>query len=66
MQYAKAYAALVGSICTALLGIYGPETEVGQWLTIAVAVLSAVATYAVPNKDPKGRHQSESVMPPGA
>ena len=64
--YLKAYSALIGAVCTALLGIYGPDTEVGHWLTIVVAVLSAVATYAVPNKDPRARHQAESVQPPAA
>lgn len=48
---AKAYAALVGAVCTALLGIYGPETKVGQALTVTLAVVTAVATWTVPNID---------------
>lgn len=54
---AKAYAALIGSICTALLGIYGPETQVGGVLTVVLAVVTAFATWAVPNTpaDPNAR-----------
>lgn len=61
---AKAYVALVGAIATALLGIYGPETEIGQVLTVIVAVATAVATWTVPNLDPAGRKQDQSVQPP--
>ena len=45
----KAYTALLGAIATALLGAYGPETEVGHVLTIVLAVVTAIATWAVPN-----------------
>lgn len=51
MQYAKAYAALIGAIVTALLGLYGPDTKVGQILTVLAVVLTAVATYRIPNDD---------------
>jgi hypothetical protein len=46
---AKAYAALVGSVCTALVGIYGPDSDLGKVLTAVVAVCSAVAVWRVPN-----------------
>lgn len=46
---AKAVAALIGSVATALLAIYGPDTQVGHVLTVVVAIVTAVATYAVPN-----------------
>lgn len=49
MKYAKAYAALVGAIATALLSVYGPDTAVGRWLTVAAVVATAVGTWAVPN-----------------
>jgi hypothetical protein len=49
-EAAKAYIALVGSVATALLGIYGPETDAGHILTVIVAVATAVATFAVPNR----------------
>lgn len=48
---AKAYVALVGAVATSLLGIYGPETEAGHWLTVAAAVCTAVATFAIPNAE---------------
>ena len=49
LESAKAYVALVVSIATALLGIYGPETTVGHVLTVIVAVGGAVAVWTVPN-----------------
>ena len=46
---AKAYAALVGSIVTALLAVYGPETQVGRVLTVVAVIATAIGTWAVPN-----------------
>jgi hypothetical protein len=49
---AKAYAALIGSVVTALLGTQVIPVE-GAWhigLTIASVILTAVATYEIPNK----------------
>lgn len=46
---AKAYVALAGSIATALLAVYGPETSVGQVLTVVSVVATAVGTWAIPN-----------------
>ena len=43
-EYAKAYVALLGSIVTAVLGVVGPETQVGAALTIVSAICTAVAT----------------------
>ena len=51
LEYAKAIAALIGSILTALLGIL-PAAEY-KWLSIASAIATAVATYAIPNKTPE-------------
>lgn len=42
----KAYAALIGSVLTALIA----STDVPSWVPIVAAVCTAVATYAVPNK----------------
>lgn len=64
--YLKAYAALVGSIATALLAVYTTDTEVGRVLTVVSVIATAVATWAVPNLDPGARHQDESVQPPYA
>lgn len=52
LENAKAYVALIGSIATALLAVYGPETEVGRVLTVIAVVATAVGTWAVPNADP--------------
>ncbi len=46
---AKAYAALIGSICTALLATFTADTTVGKVLTVAAIIATAVATFAVPN-----------------
>lgn len=51
-EYAKAIAALIGSICTALLGIYTADSSLGQVLTIVSAIATAVATFQVPNRHP--------------
>lgn len=48
---AKAYVALAGSIATALLAVYGPETTVGQVLTVVSVIATAIGTWAVPNAD---------------
>jgi hypothetical protein len=52
LESAKAYTALVVGIATALLGIYGPDTGVGQVLTVIVAVGGAIAVWSVPNATP--------------
>jgi uncharacterized membrane protein YidH (DUF202 family) len=62
--YLKAYAALVGAVATALLGVYTSDTQVGKILTVAAVVGTAFATWRVPNLDPKAQHQQESVQPP--
>jgi len=48
-EYAKAYVALLGSICTAVLGVVGPETQTGAVLVIVCAICTAVGTWVVPN-----------------
>lgn len=51
LRAAKSYAALLGSILTTLLGLDVIPT--GSWrtgLTIASAVCTAIAVYAVPNR----------------
>lgn len=50
MKYAKMYAALAGSIATALLGVFAADTTAGQVLTVVAVVATAVTTWAVPNK----------------
>lgn len=49
---AKAWVSLVGAILTALLGL-SVIPVVGTWhtaLTVASAILTAVVTYAIPNR----------------
>ncbi len=55
----KALASLVGAIATALSLKY---TE-NETLTILVIVSTAILTWVIPNLDPKGEHQNESVQP---
>lgn len=64
--YLKAYAALVGSIATALLGVYTTDTKLGQALTVISIIATVFATWRVPNLDPKAEHQDESVQPPNS
>ena len=50
LVYAKAIAALLGAIVTAVLGVI-PESP--QWLVIVGVVFTVVATWAVPNRVPE-------------
>jgi len=49
MKYAKMYAALAGSIATALLGVYTADSTLGQVLTVVSVVATAFGTWAVQN-----------------
>lgn len=49
MEALKAYVALVGSIATALLGVFTADTTVGRILTVVAVVATAVVTYRIPN-----------------
>lgn len=51
LEYAKMYAALIGSVLTALAGTTGVlPADAKPWVSLALAVVTAVATWAVPNK----------------
>ena len=52
MYMAKAIAAFIGAVVTALLGLSViPVTGAAHtWLTIIMALATAVMTYAVPNR----------------
>lgn len=63
---AKAYAVLVGLVVTFLLGQIPAGTQLHQVLVVVGGLATVIGTYAVPNKDPQGTHQAESVQPPGA
>lgn len=47
---AKAYAALVGTIVTVLLGAVPVDGKLHDVLVLVAALATAVATYAIPNK----------------
>lgn len=51
MKYAKAYAALVGSILTALSATTGILPENAKpWVAFALVIVTAVATFQIPNQ----------------
>jgi hypothetical protein len=54
MKYAKAYAALVGAILTALAGTTGILPDAAQpYVALALAVVTAIATFQIPNTPPQ-------------
>lgn len=50
LERAKAYAALIGAVLTVVASQAPSDPTVAKWLGIAVALCTAVTTYAVPNK----------------
>lgn len=60
LPYLKAYAALLGSLATALLTVYTDS----EALTVLAIVATTVGTWAIPNLDPAATRQDESVQPP--
>jgi hypothetical protein len=50
LEKAKAYAALVGAVLTALSGVTGVVPDGAKpYVTLALAVLTAIATFQIPN-----------------
>ncbi len=47
-KYAKAIVSLVGAVLTA--GVFVLPSELQPWVGLGMAVLTAIATYATPNK----------------
>jgi len=63
--YAKALAGFVGAGLIAFLGAQDGGVTQAEWVQIVVAALAGSGLiYVVPNKDPKAKHQAESVQPP--
>jgi peptidoglycan/LPS O-acetylase OafA/YrhL len=63
--YYKALAGFIGAALVAYLSATDGGVTQAEWLKILVAGLGGSGlVYAVPNKDPKARHQDESVQPP--
>jgi hypothetical protein len=61
--------ALVGALIAGLGSLYqayDDGTITGQeWVAVAIATVAALGiVWGVPNMDPKGTHQDESVQPP--
>jgi hypothetical protein len=50
LDKAKAYAAFIGAIVTAVLGTQAPGSTLFTVLTIVSVVATAIATYQVPNQ----------------
>lgn len=53
MKNAKAYVALAGALATALLGVFAPDSTVGQILTVIAVAATGFTTWAVKNKETK-------------
>ena len=73
LPYLKAIVAFVAPAVVLLLGATLAASDGGEtitraeWITALITCLGASGTvYAVPNKDPRARHQAESVQPPAA
>ena len=50
---AKAWAAFIGAVITALLGTLGPDNALFDVLTAVAAVCTAIATYTIPQPSPR-------------
>lgn len=59
LEYAKAIAALVGSVVTSLLAVLPPAEY--RWLSIVGVIATTVATWVIPNTiptDSPGEHEA--------
>jgi hypothetical protein len=53
MRYAKAYAALIGSILTALSATTGIVPDGAKtYVAFALVIVTAIATFQIPNQPP--------------
>lgn len=71
MPYSKAIAAFVVPFVLGLVAALFEDTDEGSTLSfwevfaaLVIGLITAGIVYAVGNKDPKGTHQDQSVMPP--
>ena len=62
--YSKAMVAIVGAVVTGLTQVFPDNPDVSRWCAFVMSVLTVAAVYLVPNADPAGTHQAESVQPP--
>lgn len=61
--------AIVGALIAGLGSLYQAADAGGvsaqEWIATAIATLTALGVvWGIPNIDPKGKHQDESVQPP--
>lgn len=63
--YAKSVAATATAVSTGVITAASDGTITAtEWVVVVCGAIAAGAlTWAVPNKDPEGQHQDESVMP---
>ncbi|KAA1376373.1 hypothetical protein [Aeromicrobium fastidiosum] len=61
-RMAKAVAALVGSVATALLAVYASDTPVKKVLTVVAIVATVVGTCAVPNRPAANQLEPELAL----
>lgn len=58
LPYMKFVVAVIGAGVTSALTLTLPEDPAFKYLTIASAVLTAIAVYATPNTQVDGRHEA--------
>lgn len=64
-SYAKALTgALIAGLASLQQSLDNGAVDAQEWTGVGIAVLSGLAlVWAIPNKDPHGEHQDESVQP---
>ena len=50
LKYAKAIVALLGAVAVGASTFIDSDTAVGKWLTVIIALASALGVYVTPNK----------------
>lgn len=66
LPYAKAIIAVLGAVVTTALVQFPDNLALRQWGPVVASLVTALSVYLVPNNDPLGQKQSESVQPPPA
>jgi hypothetical protein len=60
-EYAKFVVGVIGAGLTAALQFAAPDTNEFKWLTIAIAVVTAITVYFVPNTPSTGNGAGNGV-----
>lgn len=53
-RYLKAVVAIVGAVATWATAYFPGDAEVAKWVGLALALVTAISVYAVPNTPPAG------------